>query len=60
MSDLSRRAFVSLAAGVPALLAGVNETWNRTRGPRLAEAYARAAAEPRMPAGAGPATSHQP
>jgi len=44
MRDWSRRSFVSLAAGAPALLLGVNESWSRTTGAALAEAFRRAAA----------------
>jgi threonine aldolase len=38
----------------PALLLGVNETWNRTTGARLAEAFARAGSASRVHGGAGP------
>ena len=43
MKDWSRRSFVSLAADAPALLLGVNESWNRTTGAALADAFQRAA-----------------
>jgi hypothetical protein len=44
MTDWSRRPFVSLAAGAPALLLGVNESRNQTTGASPAEAFHRAAA----------------
>jgi threonine aldolase len=39
----------------PALLLGVNETWNRTTGARLAAAFARAGSASSVPGGTGPA-----
>jgi len=39
----------------PALLLGVNETWNRTTGTRLAAAFAKAGSASNVPGGTGPA-----